>query len=160
MLYQNMNRSGCIFLEMKLLALVVGVCVQECALDHVLTHVMVVQSRVLGLAQAVPDIVHRLAVHLAPLLAQVVAPLSVKVDVGLHVQILVLLHVVVDVLEAAQVVLDLVKEDVKELALVDVIHLVQEIVKEHVLVVVIKDVQHIVRMVVLVNVNQTVEDHV
>ena len=160
MLYLNMSRNEYIFLEMKLLALVVGVCVQECALDHVLTHVMVVQARVLGLAQAVLDIVHHLVVHLAQLLVLVDALQFVKVGADLLGLIHVLLHVVVDVLAVVLDVLDLVKEDVKDPVLADVIHHVQEIVKEHVRVVVIKDVQHIVQLVVLVNVNQTVEARV
>ena len=155
-----MRKNEYTFLEMKLLALVVGVCVQECALDRVLTHVMVVQARVLGLAQAVLDIVHHLAVHLVQLLALVVALQYVKVDVVHLVLIHAHQHVVVDVLGVVLDVLDLVKEDVKDLALVDVIHLVQEIVKVHVQVGATKDVQHIVQLDVLVNVNQTVEDHV
>ena len=138
--YQNMKKNEYIFLEMKLLALVVGVCVQECALDHVLTHVMVVQARVLGLAQAVLDIVHHLVVHLVQLLALVIALQFVKVDVDHLVQIHAHQHVVVDVLAAAQVVLDLVKDDVKEHVLVDVIHLVQDHVMGHVIKVVTKDV--------------------
>ena len=160
MLYQNMSRNEYIFLEMKLLALVVGVCVQECAPDHVLTLVMVVQARVLGLAQAVLDIVHHLVVHLAPHLVLVDALQSVKADVGLLVLIHAHQHVVVGVPVVAQDVLDLVKEDARDLVLVDVIHHVLEIVKERVRVVVIKDVQHIVRLVVLVNANQTVEARV
>lgn len=160
MLYQNMNRNEYIFLEMKLLALVVGVCVQECALDHVLTHVMVVQARVLGLAQAVLDIVHHLADHPVQLLALVVVLQSVKVDVDLHVQILVLLHVVADVPEVVLDVLDLVKEDAREHVKLVVIHHVLEIVKEHVTKVVTKVVQNTVLLVVLVNVNQTVEARV
>lgn len=153
-----MNRNEYIFLEMKLLALVVGVCVQECALDHVLTLVMVVQARVLGLAQAVLDIVHHLVVHPVQLLVLVVALQSVKVDAVHLVQIHVLLHVVVGVVQDVLDVLDLVKEDVKDLVLVDAIHHVLEIVKELVLEVATKDAQLIVQPDVLVDVNQTVLD--